>query len=440
MKRKKIIIMGAAGRDFHNFNLCFRDNPDYECVAFTAAQIPFIEKRAYPPALSGSLYPEGIPVYPEEHLARIIKEKKIDEAVFSYSDVSHDYVMHRASLVTALGADFVLLGAARTMLRSSRPVISVCAVRTGCGKSGVTRFAARELKKAGKKPVAIRHPMPYGELTLERVQRFASPDDMRRAGCTIEEMEEYEPLVTAGVTVWAGVDYEMILKEAEKEADIIIWDGGNNDMPFIKPDLEIVIADPLRPGHEIGYYPGEANLRRAACVVINKVNSARTDDIELVMTNINRLNPKAAVVQTNSIVTVGERMPLEGKKVLVIEDGPTLTHGGMDYGAGIIAARLLKAEPVDPAVYAVGTIKETLQRYPHLKNILPAVGYSKQQISELEETINRTPCDAVLVATPVDLSRLIRINRPAVRVSYEVEDIGKDGLAGIISEFIKRTK
>ncbi|MBI5642889.1 MAG: GTPase [Deltaproteobacteria bacterium] len=434
--RKKVLIMGAAGRDFHNFNMCFRDNPEYEVIAFTAAQIPFIHGRTYPPSLSGGLYPNGIPIFPEEKISELIKKEGIDEAVFSYSDVSHEYVMHRASLCVALGADFTLLGSSRTMLVSKKPVISICAVRTGSGKSGVTRFAARTISEAGRKPIVIRHPMPYGDLTKQAVQRFKTPEDMRRAECTIEEMEEYETLLNDGITVYAGVDYGEILKRAEAEADAVIWDGGNNDLPFIKPDLEVVIADPLRPGHEKEYFPGESNVLRAGIVVINKANSAMPEQIELVKRNIHSLNPSARVIKTASSVRVDPM--IKGMKVLVIEDGPTLTHGGMSYGAGIAAARKYGAAPVDVRPYAVGTIKEALSTYPKLENLLPAMGYSKTQIKELEETINATPCDAVLIATPVNLSDIIKIKRPAFRVDYFIEDMESPGLKEVILDFLKR--
>jgi len=437
--KKKVIIMGAAGRDFHNFNICYKDNPDYEVVAFTAAQIPFIYDRIYPPELAGPLYPEGIPIYPEERLPGLIASKGIDEVVFSYSDVSHEHVMHRASLAVALNADFTLLGAEKTMLKSRKPVISVCAVRTGCGKSGVTRFVARALVNAGKTPAAIRHPMPYGDLLREKIQRFKTLKDITAAGCTIEEREEFEPLVNAGITVYAGVDYREILKEAEKAADVIIWDGGNNDLPFIKPDLELVVVDPLRPGHELKYFPGEANLRRAHCVIINKADSAKASDLEIVKKNINEVNPKAAVVSTASVVKVNAGTDLTGKKVLVIEDGPTLTHGGMSYGAGIVAVGMLKAVPVDPHPYATGTIRDTLEKYKHLKDLLPATGYSVAQIRELEETINSTPCDAVLVATPINLADIIKINKPVIRVTYEVEELATPGLSGVVKEFLERS-
>jgi predicted GTPase len=435
--KRRVIIMGAAGRDFHNFNVLYRGDPSFDVVAFTATQIPFVQKRTYPPELAGPLYPEGIPIYPEEELPVLIKRENIDEVVFSYSDVSHNHVMHRASLAAALGADFKLLGAERTMLKSRRPVISVCAVRTGCGKSGVTRLVAGVVLNAGKRPVAVRHPMPYRNLIEQRVQRFSTMKDIKECRCTIEELEEFEPLVDAGITVYAGVDYAEILKEAEEGADVILWDGGNNDLPFICPDLEIVVVDPLRPGHEVLYWPGEANLRRADLVVINKVKSASFEALETVLINIKDRNPKAEIVRTASVVTVEDKGAIKGKKVLVIEDGPTLTHGGMSYGAGITAARAFGAEPVDPLPYAVGSIKETLTKYPALKDLIPAMGYSKAQIKELEETVNRTPCEAVLVATPVNLANIIRLKKPMVRVSYEVRDMETPGLKGAVEEFLE---
>ncbi|MBI5453697.1 MAG: GTPase [Deltaproteobacteria bacterium] len=428
--------MGAAGRDFHNFNMRFRNDAGSEIVAFTAAQIPFIGDRLYPPALSGPLYPEGIRIFLEDELPRLITDLKADEVVFSYSDLSHEDVMHRASLVVSLGADFRFLGAETTMLASIRPVISVCAVRTGSGKSGVTRFIARVLKERGKRPVVIRHPMPYGDLAAQRAQRFSSYDDMRRADCTIEEMEEYEPLVSDGVTVFAGVDYAEILSNAEKEADVIIWDGGNNDLPFIRPDLEIVVADPLRPGHESSYFPGEANARRADCLVINKADSAEVEAVKTVEANLSALNPTAKIIKTASVVKADPS--IAGKSVLVIEDGPTLTHGGMDFGAGVYAARTFGAHPIDVRPYAVGSIKETLKKYPRLTTLLPAMGYSKGQVRDLEETVNNTPCDLVLIATPIDLSRVINIRKPFTRVEYEVKDMEKDGLASVVAGFIER--
>ncbi|OGP14184.1 MAG: GTPase [Deltaproteobacteria bacterium GWA2_55_10] len=433
--RKRVIIMGAAGRDFHNFNMLYRDDPASEVVAFTAAQIPFIEKRAYPAALSGPLYPDGIPIYSEEKLPEIINKYKADEVVFSYSDVSYEYIMHRASLVTALGASFVLPSPEKAMLKSGRPVISITAVRTGSGKSGVTRYIGSLLLEAGRRPVVIRHPMPYGDLERQRLQRFANIADLKAHDCTIEEIEEYEPLIRAGLVVYAGVDYRAILDEAEKEGAIILWDGGNNDLPFIKPDLEIVVADPLRPGHELLYYPGEANLRRADVVVINKAEGAPQTSIELVRSNVLSVNARAKIIKTASAISVDG--DIRGKKALVIEDGPTLTHGGMKFGAGMVAARRYGADPVNPRPYAVGTIKETLARYPDLEDLLPAMGYSDEQKNELEETIRRTPADIVLIATPIDLSGILKIEKPCVRVSYETAEMETTGLKDIIIDFMK---
>lgn len=443
MKKKKVIIMGAAGRDFHNFNMLFREDPEVEVVAFTAAQIPFIEKRLYPAELAGPAYPEGIPIHPEAELGGLIVEHGADTVVFSYSDVPYQEVMHAASLASSLGAEFVLPNYERTLLECARPVISVTAVRTGCGKSGVTRFVSRVVSEGGKKPVAVRHPMPYGELAASRVQRFSSAEDLREADLTIEELEEYEPLVEAGVTVFAGVDYREVLSEAEKEADVIIWDGGNNDTPFVRPDLDIVVADPLRPGHELAYWPGEVNLRRSGCVVINKANSATAEGIETVRDNTHRVNPDAGLVLTSSVVTV--EGDISGKHVLVIEDGPSLTHGGMPYGAGTTAAMKYGATAVKVRPHATGSIREALENYPHLKNVLPAMGYSEEQRRELKETIESTPCDLVLVATPVDLERLIDIEKPTVRVRYEVRDIESrsfawelpGGLRKVVTDFLE---
>ncbi|MBI5970377.1 MAG: GTPase [Deltaproteobacteria bacterium] len=434
--KKNCIIMGAAGRDFHNFLMLYRDDMEFRVAAFTAAQIPFIERRVFPPELAGPFYPKGIPIYPEEMLAELIKKEKIDTVVFSYSDVSHEYVMHRASLVTSLNADFVLIGAEKTMLKSSKPVISVCAVRTGCGKSGVGRIIAKEIKNSGLRPAVIRHPMPYGDLLKQRLQRFATLVDLDNANCTIEEREEYEPLIEAGFTVFAGVDYKEILFKAEREADVIIWDGGNNDLPFIKPDIEIVVVDPLRPGHETSYYPGEANLRRAHIVVINKADSAKPEDIALVADNVKAINPDARIIRTSSEVFVDG--DIKDKDVLVVEDGPTLTHGGMSFGAGIAAAKKYGARPVDCAEYAAGSIRETLKKFPHIKNLLPAMGYSKEQVMGLEETINSTPCDAALIATPADITKLIDIKKPVFRVRYKIADMDEPGIKGAVAEFLKR--
>ncbi len=428
--------MGAAGRDFHNFNVYFRDNPSFEVVCFTATQIPFIEKRTYPPELAGGLYPQGIPIHPEERLAELIREHSADMVVFAYSDVSHEYVMHRAELVCSLGANFALLGAEKTMLSARKPVISVCAVRTGCGKSGVTEFIAILLKRRKIEPVVIRHPMPYGNLLKERVQRFATLSDIDQQGCTIEEREEFEHLVEQGILVYAGVDYGEILKMAEEEADILLWDGGNNDLPFVKPTLELVVADPFRKGDELKYHPGEANLRRADHVIINKTNTARREDVEELKRNIQSVNPEAGIIETSSVIYAEDPESIRGKTVIVVEDGPTLTHGGMPLGAGTLMAKEYGARIVDPAPYAAGTIKETLTRYSHLKGVLPAMGYSSQQIGELEETINNTPADLVLVATPVDLIKLININKPAVRVRYRIED-HTGMLERVIEDFLK---
>ena len=438
--RKNIIIMGAAGRDFHNFNCLYKENMEYRVAAFTATQIPFIDRRSYPPELSGFLYPQGIPIHPEERLAELIKSERVHEVIFSYSDVSHEYVMHKASICTALGADFVLLGAEQTMLKSSKPVISICAVRTGCGKSGVTRFVARTLMSAGIKVAVIRHPMPYGDLAKQRVQHFVTVDDIKAADCTIEEMEEYAPLIESGISVWSGIDYKEILFKAERDNQVIIWDGGNNDTPFIKPDLEICVLDALRPGDELSYYPGEANLRRAGALIINKTNTAMPSDLDLVASNISAANPSAKLLTTASIVTIDGNADIKGKNCLVIEDGPTLTHGGMTFGAGMIAANNAGGIALDPAPYAVGSIKETLIRYPKIKNLLPATGYSKEQIRDLEETINNTPCDVVLIATPVNLASVLSINKPSVRVSYEIAETTSPGLADLIIDFASRIK
>jgi predicted GTPase len=426
--------MGAAGRDFHNFNVYYRNNPNYEVVAFTATQIPGIEKREYPPELAGPNYPEGIPIHPEEDLPELIRKHGVDEVVFAYSDVSHEYVMHRASLALANGADFRLLGPTTTMLKAEVPVVSICAVRTGSGKSQTSRKVTKILREKGFRVVVVRHPMPYGNLTKHVCQRFASREDLDKHECTIEEREEYEPHIRNGVIVYAGVDYEKILHEAEKEADIIVWDGGNNDIPFYKPDLHIVVADPHRPGHEVRYHPGETNLRMANVVVINKVDTADSKNVELVKENVKRLNPKAVIIEAASPITVDKPELIQGKRVLVVEDGPTLTHGDMPYGAGtIIAKRLGASEIVDPRPYAVGSIIKTYQEYPHLGAVLPAIGYGKVQIKELEETINKTPCDTVLVGTPIDLRHVLQLNKPAARATYELQEIGKPTLEDVLS-------
>ena len=436
MRRTKVIIMGAAGRDFHNFNVFFRDNEAYEVVAFTATQIPGIEGRRYPPELAGPLYPNGIPIEPEERLAELVRDKGVQVVVFAYSDVSHQYVMERAATAAAAGADFWLLGPASTQLSSQKPVVAVCAVRTGCGKSQTTRKVAEILKAHGKRVAVIRHPMPYGDLAAQAVQRFASYEDMDRANCTIEEREEYEPHIDQGNVVFAGVDYGAILKEAEKEADVILWDGGNNDMPFYRPDLLIVVADPLRAGHENTYWPGSVNIRAADVVVINKVDSASLDQIEALRASIARLNPKAKLIEAASPITVEDPELIAGKRVLVIEDGPTVTHGEMPFGAGAVAARKLGAELVDPRPYAVGSIVDTYAKYSHLEAVLPAMGYGERQVQELAETIAKVPCDAIVIATPIDLRRLIDLPRPATRVRYELQEIGRPTLEDVLAPLL----
>ena len=436
MPKDRVIIMGAAGRDFHNFNVYFRDNPRYEVVAFTATQIPNIEGRLYPPELAGPLYPQGIPIHPESELPRLIKEFDVDQVVFAYSDVSHEYVMHRASLALAAGADFRLMGVKSTMLKSSRPVVSICAVRTGSGKSQTSRRVCDILKKMGKRVVVVRHPMPYGDLRKQVCQRFATYEDLDRYECTIEEREDYEPHLDRGTVVYAGVDYEMILRQAEQEAEVIVWDGGNNDLPFFRPDLHIVVTDPHRAGHELRYHPGEANLRLADVVVINKIDTARPENVDALRRNIRVTNPRATVIEAASPIFVEDPGAIRGKRVLVVEDGPTLTHGEMSYGAGTVAARRFgAAELVDPRPYAVGSIAEAFEKYPQMGPLLPAVGYGKRQIEELEETINATPCDLVLVATPIDLRRVLkRIKHPMDRVRYELQEIGRPTLEDVLAE------
>ncbi len=435
MSRKKVIIMGAAGRDFHNFNVFFRDNEEYEVVCFTATQIPNIEGRKYPPELAGKLYPDGIPIYPESELPELIKKHKVDFVVFAYSDVPHKYVMDRGSIAMAAGANFLLLGPRDTMIKSSKPVIAVGAVRTGCGKSQTTRFIAQVLKDMGKKIAVIRHPMPYGDLVKQKVQRFETFEDMDRYECTIEEREEYEPHIRMGSIVYAGVDYGAILQEAEKEVDVILWDGGNNDFPFYTPDLFVVVADPHRPGHELDYHPGEVNLRMADVVVINKIDTAEIENIEKVRANIIATNPDAIIVDAASPIFVQEPEMIKGKRVLVVEDGPTLTHGEMAYGAGYVAARRFGAkEIIDPRPFAVGSIIETYRKYPTTGTVLPAMGYGKKQMEELQETINRSDADVVVIATPIDLGRIIKINKPYVRTIYELQVIGKPCLRDIIEK------
>ena len=428
-RKTRVLIMGAAGRDFHNFNVFFRGNPDYEVVAFTATQIPNIEGRTYPAVLAGPSYPEGIPIYPEEDLVKVCRDLSVAQVVFAYSDVTHEYVMHKASTVIAAGPDFVLQGPASTMVASSKPVVAICAVRTGAGKSQTTRRVSEIFQAAGKRVAAIRHPMPYGDLAKQAVQRFATYADLDKHDCTIEEREEYEPHLDRGSIVYAGVDYEAILRQAEKEADVILWDGGNNDLPFYKPNLHITVADPHRPGHELRYHPGEANLRLADVVVINKVDTANPDSVAQVRRSIAEVNPSAMVIEAASPITVsGDPNELRGKKVLVVEDGPTLTHGEMAYGAGLIAAKRFGAEPVDPRPYAVGSIAATYKKYPTTGTVLPAMGYGDAQVKELEETINLTPCDVVLIGTPIDLRRVLKIDKPAVRVSYDLQEIGRPTL------------
>lgn len=433
---KKVIIMGAAGRDFHNFNVFFRDNKEYRVVAFTATQIPDIEGRKYPAALAGKLYPKGIPIFPEDELTDLIKTYKVNEVHFAYSDVSHEYVMNKASQVLAAGANFVLLGPDDTMIKSRKPVVSVCAVRTGSGKSQTTRKVALTLKAKGRRVVVIRHPMPYGDLVKQAVQRFATYEDLDRHECTIEEREEYEPHIDNGIVVYAGVDYGAILKQAEKEADVILWDGGNNDFPFYHSDLEIVVVDPHRAGHELTYHPGETNFRRADVYVVNKIDTADPEKVKQVLENIKRINPGARVIKANSPIFVEDGSRITGKRVLVIEDGPTLTHGGMRYGAGIVAAQKYQAaEIVDPRAYAVGSIKKTFAKYNHLDKVLPAMGYGERQTRELAATINRIDCDLVVSATPIDLNRVIKVNKPILRVRYELEEIGSPNLKTVLKDF-----
>lgn len=437
--RKRVIIMGAAGRDFHNFNTFFKDNEEYEVIAFTATQIPNIKNRKYPSSLAGKLYPNGIPIYPEEELPELIKKFNVDYVVFSYSDVSHEYVMHRASIALASGANFLLLGPKHTQIESKKKVISICAVRTGSGKSQTTRRVVSIVKEMGLKPVVIRHPMPYGNLERQRVQRFETIEDLEKENCTIEEREEYEPHITRGVVVYAGVDYEAILRRAEEEGDIIIWDGGNNDFPFYKSDLKIVVADPLRLGHEITYHPGEVNFLSADVIVINKVDTSPFENVQILRNRIYELNPKAKVVEAASPIFIENYELIKGKRVLVVEDGPTLTHGNMSYGAGFIAAKKFGAkEIVDPRPYIKGSIKEAFIKYPQITQILPALGYGDEQLKELEEVINSIPADLVVVATPINLARVIKMNKESVRVLYELQEIGKPTLKEIIEEKFRK--
>jgi predicted GTPase len=437
MRIKNVIIMGAAGRDFHNFNIHFRNNPNYKVRAFTATQIPFIAGRRYPPSLAGSLYPAGIPVILEAELEMAINKYRINEVVFAYSDVLHLDLMHKASLVLAAGADFRLMGPDSTMLKSCRPVISVCAVRTGCGKSQVSRYICGIVRDSGSKPVVVRHPMPYGDLGKQAVERFSHFEDLSLFKCTIEEREEYEPLIQAGAVVYAGIDYREILREAEKEGDVIIWDGGNNDFPFFRPDLEITIVDPLRIGDETAYYPGEVNLRRAGIVLINKVNAATAEDLLDLEARVRSINPAATMIKTVSKITVDAAEEIAGKNVLVIEDGPTVTHGGMASGAGLAAAREFNAgSVVDPRPYAVGSLREAYRNYPHMDHVLPAMGYRAEQIDELKNTIESIPCDLVLSATPIDLNRIMTLSKPVKRVFYDIEEGGEAPLMDNVRTFL----
>jgi len=441
MSRIKVIIMGAAGRDFHNFNVHFRDNEQYEVVAFTAEQIPGIEDRIYPPELSGKLYPKGIKIYPEQKLPELIQKFDVQQCILAYSDLPYDTVGHKIAWVNSSGPDMRLMGPKTTMLKSTKPVIAVCAVRTGCGKSQTSRRVNSILVQMGLKPVNVRHPMPYDpDLRTQIAQRYARMEDMDRYNCTIEEREEYEPMINLGVILYAGVDYGKILEMAQKEADVITWDGGNNDFPFYKPDLHIVITDPHRAGHEVSYYPGETNLRMADVVIINKIDTADYENVEKVRENIIKTNPRAIIIDAASPLTVGDVSIIRGKRVIAIEDGPTVTHGGMAYGAAYIAARKFGGTVVDPRPFAVGSIKATFEKYTHLRDVLPAMGYGKKQMQELEETINNAEVDSVVVGTPIDLTRVLRISKPSTRVKYELQEIGKPDLVDVLGDFAKRHK
>ncbi|HPR57042.1 MAG TPA: cyclic 2,3-diphosphoglycerate synthase [Bacteroidales bacterium] len=442
--KKNVIIIGAAGRDFHNFNTCYRGNANYNVVAFTAAQIPDIDGRKYPAELAGDLYPDGIPIYAEEDLPKLIKDLKVDDCVFSYSDVTYQKVMSVSAIVNAAGANFILLGPADTMLKSTKPVIAVGAIRTGCGKSQTSRRIIELLMAKGLKVVAVRHPMPYGDLVAQKVQRFATIDDLHKHKCTIEEMEEYEPHVVRGNVIYAGVDYEAILRAAEQDpdgCDVVLWDGGNNDFPFYKPDLNITVVDPHRAGHELKYYPGEVTLRLADVVVINKMDSASPEGIQTVRENISKVAPKAIVIDGASPIKVDDAKVIKGRKVLVVEDGPTLTHGEMKIGAGTVAAQKFgAAQLVDPRPYTVGKLSETFRIYPKIGTLLPAMGYSEQQLKDLETTINNTECDSVVIGTPIDLNRLIKINKPNTRVYYDLQEIGYPNLEEVIDDFVAKYK
>jgi len=441
MSKKRVLILGAAGRDFHNFNTYYRDNDQYTVVGFTATQIPQIDDRRYPAVLAGKLYPEGIPIFPEKELEKLIADLKVDVCDIAYSDLSHVTVMNLGSRVTAAGADVRILGPANTMVASTKPVISICAVRTGCGKSQTTRYISDILKENGLKTVAIRHPMPYGDLAKQAVQRFASYADLDAHNCTIEEREEYEAHIDMGNVVYAGVDYEAILRQAEKEADVILWDGGNNDWPFYKSDFEVVVADPFRPGHESTYFPGETNFRRARIILVNKANNAKSEDVAAVVAAAKAMNPAAVVVLGSSEVTVDHPELVRGKKVLVVEDGPTLTHGGMAIGAGFVAAQKYEAaDIVDPRPAATGSIQGVFEKFTHLGRVLPAMGYYPEQIAELERTIEGTAVDTVLIGTPIDLTRVVKINKPMARVRYELKDMGDNALRTFVLEFLKEKK
>jgi len=438
MGQRRVVIMGAAGRDFHNFNVVFRDDPEVQVVAFTAAQIPRIDRRRYPGELAGPRYPEGIPIVPENTLEDLLRRESVDEVVFAYSDVSHELVMHQASRVLAAGADFSLLGPARTALECSVPVISILATRTGAGKSPTSRFVAGLLMEQGLRPAVIRHPMPYGDLVAQRVQRFAAMEDLDRAQATVEEREDYEPHIRRGLVVWAGVDYQEVVTAAQKEASVIIWDGGNNDFSFLRSDLEIVVADPMRAGHELTYHPGEMNLRRADIVVVSKVNSALPEHVAQVKANIRAVNPDAVVVETDTVITASDPAQITGKTVLVVEDGPTLTHGGMASGAGLEAAREFRAaQVVDPREYAKGRLAETFETYSHLGPILPAVGYYAEQLHDLEATINAVPAEVVVSATPFSLSSLMTLNKPLVQITYELAERGEPLLSDLVRSFLR---
>jgi predicted GTPase len=439
MDRIRTIILGAAGRDFHNFNVVYRDNDRYEVVAFTATQIPNIDGRRYPASLAGRLYPKGIPILAEKDLESLIRKHRVNEVVFAYSDVPYNYVMSRGSIANAAGADFKVLGAEPTMLKSTKPVIAVCAVRTGAGKSQTTRRVAKILRNAGLKVAAVRHPMPYGDLEKQRVQRYASLADLKKYDCTIEEIEEYEPHIVKGTIVYAGVDYGAILEQAQVEVDVILWDGGNNDLPFYKPDLHIVVADPLRVGNELTYYPAEANLRMADVVIINKEDTAEVAAIDKLRANIRSVNLRAIIIDATSPIFVDHADRIAGKRALVVEDGPTLTHGEMKFGAGIVAAHKYGAKAIiDPRPWTVGTITETFKKYPGIGTLLPAMGYGDRQVKDLATTINKVPCDVVVIGTPIDLNRIIKIRKPTVRVTYELQEIGKPDLEQVLGEFLKK--